>query len=231
MRIAHADDAPFIARLQAQSLRSDYASLLPTEAVEAFDTDAAAEQWAVSIGSPPTPRHRVFVAVDLTSVVGFAAAVPATDADLDPELDVELLALHVGPAHTRMGHGSRLMAAVVDYARDDHAARLVTWVFAADDPLRLFLRANGWDSDGSTRDLDVGELLHQVRMHTGIGDQPNLIASGLHPTDVGEHPHRRVVAGRADYRAGRVTAGATRVQARKPVAYGIRSANPKALST
>jgi GNAT superfamily N-acetyltransferase len=176
VRLAHADDAPFIARLQAQSLRADYASLLPTDAFEAFDVDAAAQQWAAAITEPPSPRHRVFVAVDLTSVVGFAAAIPATDTDLDPELDVELLALHVGPAHTRMGHGSRLMAAVVDYARDDHAARLVTWVFAADDPLRLFLRANGWDADGSTRDLDVGELVHQVRMHTGIKDQPDLIA-------------------------------------------------------
>lgn len=176
VRLAHADDAPLIANLQAASLRTDYASLLPADAIDTFDVDAAAQQWAAAISAPPSQRHRVFVAVDLTSVVGFAAAVPATDADLDPEHDVELLALHVGPAHTRLGHGSRLMAAVVDYARDDDAARLVTWVFAADDPLRLFLRANGWDSDGSTRDLDVGELLHQVRMHTGIKDPPDLIA-------------------------------------------------------
>ena len=32
------------------------------------------------------------------------------------------------------------------------------------------------EPDGSTRDLDVGELLHQVRMHTGIKDPPDLIA-------------------------------------------------------
>lgn len=176
MRLAHTDDAPFIATLQADSLRTDYASLLPTDAIAAFDVEAATQQWASAISTPPSQRHRVLVAVDLTSVVGFAATVPATDDDLDREHDVELLALHVEPAHTRMGHGSRLMAAAVDYARDDGAALLVTWVFAADDPLRLFLRANGWDSDGSTRDLDVGELLHQVRMHTGIKDPPDLIA-------------------------------------------------------
>ena len=176
MRLAHADDATFIAQLQAQSLRSGYASLLPADAVDAFDVDAAAQQWTAAISAPPTPRHRVLVAVDLTSVVGFAVAGPATDDDLDPATDVELLALHVGPAHTRTGHGSRLMAAVVDYARDDGASRFVTWVFAADDPLRLFLNANGWESDGSTRDLDVGELVHQVRMHTGIKDESDLIA-------------------------------------------------------
>jgi hypothetical protein len=68
------------------------------------------------------------------------------------------------------------MAAVVDHAHDDGVNRLVMWVFAADDPLRMFLRDNGWEPDGSTRDLDVGELLHQVRMHTGIKDAPDLIA-------------------------------------------------------
>jgi hypothetical protein len=69
-----------------------------------------------------------------------------------------------------------LMAAVVDHSRDDHVNRLVTWVFAADDPMRRFLRENGWDADGSTRDLDVGELLHQVRLHTDLSPAPDLIA-------------------------------------------------------
>ena len=46
------------------------------------------------------------------------------------------------------GHGSRLMAAAVDHARDDGVSRLVIWVFAADDPMRLFLRENGWEPTG-----------------------------------------------------------------------------------
>jgi GNAT superfamily N-acetyltransferase len=176
VRIAATDDAATIAGIQADALRLNYSALLPEAAVDEFDLTAATNGWAAAISSPPSARHRVFVAVDLAGVVGFAASAPAADADLDPERDAELPALHVAPGHTRLGHGSRLMAAVVDHALDDGVNRLVMWVFAADDPLRMFLRDNGWQPDGSTRDLDVGELLHQVRMHTGIKDPPDLIA-------------------------------------------------------
>jgi GNAT superfamily N-acetyltransferase len=176
VRLAVPADAEPIARIQAEAWQVHYAALLPSEATDAFDIETAATSWAEAISAPPSRRHRVFVAVGQTDVVGFAAASPATDTDLNPESDAELLALHIAPDHTRRGHASRLMAAVVDHARDDGVARLVTWVFAADDPMRLFLRENGWDADGSTRDLDVGELLHQVRLHTGISDPPDLIA-------------------------------------------------------
>lgn len=176
VRLATADDAATIARIQAEALRLNYSALLPEAAIDEFDLAAATNGWTAAISSPPSPRHRVFVAVDLAGVVGFAASAPATDDDLDPERDAELPALHVAPGHTRLGHGSRLMAAIVDHAHDDGVSRLVMWVFAADDPMRMFLRDNGWEPDGSTRDLDVGELLHQVRMHTGIKDAPDLTA-------------------------------------------------------
>jgi GNAT superfamily N-acetyltransferase len=176
VRLAATDDAPTIAQIQAEALRLNYSALLPEAAINDFDLAAATNGWTAAISSPPSPRHRVFVAVDLVGVVGFAASAPATDADLNPERDAELPAFHVAPGRTRLGHGSRLMAAMVDHAHDDGVARLVMWVFAADDPLRMFLRDNGWEPDGSTRDLDVGELLHQVRMHTGIKDPADLIA-------------------------------------------------------
>jgi GNAT superfamily N-acetyltransferase len=176
VRLATTDDAATIASIQADALRQNYSALLPKTAIDGFDMSAAINGWTTAIGSPPSPRHRVFVAVDLAGVVGFAASAPAADADLNLESDAELPAFHVAPGHTRLGHGSRLMAAVVDHAYDDGVHRLVMWVFAADDPMRMFLRDNGWEPDGSTRDLDVGELLHQVRMHTGIKDAPGLIA-------------------------------------------------------
>ncbi len=154
----------------------NYSALLPADAADAFDVADATANWSAAITTPPSHRHHVLVALDPAGVVGFAAIAPPTDDDLDPESDAELLALHVAPAQVRRGHGSRLMAAAVDHARDDGVSRLVSWVFAADDPMRMFLRENGWDADGSTRDLDVGELLHQVRLHTGIKDEPDLIA-------------------------------------------------------
>jgi GNAT superfamily N-acetyltransferase len=176
VRLAQVADAASIARVQAAALSTSYRDLLPTRAMSRFDEDAARVAWTTAISAPPTPKHRVFVALSQSDVVGFAATAPGADDDLDVEADAELLALHVDPAALRHGHGSRLMHAVADHAHDDGFARLVMWVFAADDALRGFLHAAGWAADGSTRDLDMGELLHQVRMHTSVADPSGLIA-------------------------------------------------------
>lgn len=170
VRLARVDDAEAIARVQAAALTVSYADLLPATVTQTFDETAAQVAWTTAITAPPSPQHRVFVALSTSDVVGFAASAPGADADLDPSSDAELLALHVDPSALRHGHGSRLMHAVADHARDDGFARLVMWVFAADDALRGFLQAAGWAADGSTRDLDMGALAHQVRLHTSIAD-------------------------------------------------------------
>jgi GNAT superfamily N-acetyltransferase len=176
VRLAQVGDADAIARVQAAALSVGYRDLLPADVRQQFDEDAARVAWTTAITAPPSPKHRVLVALSVSDVVGFAAVAPGSDDDLDPSADAELLALHVDPGLLRRGHGSRLMHAVADHAQDDGFARLVMWVFAADDALRGFLHAAGWAADGSTRDLDTGELAHQVRMHTSIADPAGLIA-------------------------------------------------------
>jgi GNAT superfamily N-acetyltransferase len=176
VRLAQVSDAEAIARVQAAALSVSYRDLLPAKASARFDEEAARVAWTAAISAPPSPKHRVLVAMSVSEVVGFAAVGPGTDDDLDPSADAELLALHVDPSSLRHGHGSRLMHAVADHARDDGFGRLVMWVFAGDDALRGFLHAAGWAADGSTRDLDTGELAHQVRLHTSIADPVGQIA-------------------------------------------------------
>lgn len=175
VRQATPADAAEIARIQGEAWRGPYASLLSDDAAASFDLAQATAEWHGSIESPPTPRHRVFVALQAGKPVGFAASTPARDEDLPTDRAGELLALHVLPGHTRQGHGSRLMAAVVDHAHDDGVEQLVCWVFASDDPMRMFLTSCGWDADGSIRDLDAGRLLHQVRLHTFVRDLDDLV--------------------------------------------------------
>jgi GNAT superfamily N-acetyltransferase len=179
VRLARPDDAAAIARVQAAAWSVGYRDLMPAQAADRFDEAAAQVAWTTAITAPPSPQHRVFVALSTSDVVGFAASAPGAGADLDPSSDAELLALHVDPSALRRGHGSRLMHAVADYARDDGFARLVMWVFAADDALRGFLQAAGWAADGSTRDLDMGALAHQVRLHTSIAPVDTDSGGGL----------------------------------------------------
>lgn len=169
VRPARPGDAPAIGRVQLTGWRAAYAGILPAAVLDGLSAEALAEQWRTATERPPTPRHRVLVALDEDRVVGFAALGPATDADRDPDRDAELYLLLVDPAATGAGHGSRLLQAVADHLREDGFSTAVSWLLAADEGLAGFLIGAGWAPDGSTRDLDVpGHGVRQVRLHTAL---------------------------------------------------------------
>jgi GNAT superfamily N-acetyltransferase len=168
VRLARVADAASIAAVQREVWLRSYGGLLTPEVAEEFDLAEAVSGWTAAITAPPTHRHLLLVALEENAVVGFSTHGPADDPDLDSQSTAELLALHVAPEKLRAGHGSRLMAALVDHARTDGFTAMVSWVFAADDAMRAFLTEGGWAPDGATRDLDLGRLVHQVRLHTDI---------------------------------------------------------------
>lgn len=115
----------------------------------------------------------MLVACDGPDPVGFAAVVPAQDPDLD-QAAAELSILVVAPEEQRHGHGSRLLAAAVEYARGGGAGTLVMWVLEPDAPLREFLESSGWAADGAHRELELDESgtqrVRQWRLHTSLAD-------------------------------------------------------------
>jgi ribosomal protein S18 acetylase RimI-like enzyme len=171
VRIAWADDAVAIGEVQAHAWRETYASVLPPELVSEVDAAGFAERWRTAIATPPTAKHRVLVALERNTVVGFAATAPSEDPDAEPG-DGEIVAFHVDPAAFGAGHGSRLLSAAVDTLRADGFARARIWVVVGDDALRAFLAPAGWAPDGAHRELDLtGEgtaPLRQVRLHTDL---------------------------------------------------------------
>jgi GNAT superfamily N-acetyltransferase len=104
--------------------------------------------------------------------VGFAAVGPAEDLEADdpePERTADLALILVEPRWGRRGHGSRLLAAVVDHARADGMTRAVAWIPEADTVSREFLISAGWAPDGLARALDTGAgEVRQIRLHTSI---------------------------------------------------------------
>ena len=149
-RVAWADDAPAIARLQLRVREHDLGVLLPADA-----------------------RIRVLVALERNRVVGFAITSPATDPDTDPVVDAELMELTVDPGERGLGHGSRLLQAAVDTMTADRFRRAVLWAIATDDAMRGFLTSAGWAPDTAHRELDLdgtgATTVKQVRLHTDIG--------------------------------------------------------------
>lgn len=172
VRPARRADAAAVADIQVRAWRQGYRDLLPAAVLAEVTAPAAAEtwrdKWAEAATAPPSPRHRLLVAVASDLVVGFAAHGPAEDPDLDPAGTAELITLLVDPTHARAGHGSRLLAATADLLREDGFGTLVTWVFEADEVTRTFLGSAGWAPDGTARTLDMGEPVPQVRLHTDI---------------------------------------------------------------
>jgi len=167
VRAARAGEADAVAAVQVAAWRDRYAALLPPSALAGLDPVAVAAQWRAGIERPPTPRHRLLVALEANAVRGFAAVGPATDDDAHGA--GELLTLLVLPGAERRGHGSRLLAAAVAGWRETGLQEAVTWVLDGDTALRAFLQESGWGGDGATRMLDAGErAVGQVRLHTDL---------------------------------------------------------------
>jgi GNAT superfamily N-acetyltransferase len=183
VRPARPSDAAEIARIQAVTWRTAYRAVLPRELLGEWDEAGATASWHAAISRPPTPGHGVLVALERQSVVGFAAYGPAelTDGETpDPAgPTTEVTTLLVEPRFGRRGHGSRLLAAVADVARDGGTARLQTWLLEPDQVSAGFYESAGWAPDGWARTLDTGgEPLREVRWHALIDDDPDATPGG-----------------------------------------------------
>lgn len=176
VRPARTPDVDGIAGVTVRSWRHRLAGLVPDAMLGSMDQADLALAWASAILDPPTPGHRLLVAVDDGEVRGYAAVGPSADPDADGAT-AELLALEVDPAHERSGHGSRLMAAAIDAARAGGATAASTWCALGDSARRAFLQSAGWGPDSAFRDVAVGTaadgsdiVVREVRLVTDLAD-------------------------------------------------------------
>lgn len=172
VRLARTPDVDDVAAVNIRSWRLRFAGVVPDDVLENMDASDLAMVWASGILNPPTPGHRLLVAVDDNRVVGYAAIGPSQDPDADGGT-AELVALEVDPDHLRQGHGSRLMAAAVDHLRGAGMDSAVAWCPVHDEVRRQFLQSAGWGPDSAYRDLAVGVavdgsdlIVREVRLAT-----------------------------------------------------------------
>ncbi len=178
VRAARADDATAIAALQLRTWRMTCVDVLPADALHDVEESDVAQQWRDSTARPPSPRHRVLVAVEGPHVVGMTATAPAGDLDSAALLEGEVVALLVDHDHARIGHGSRLLTAAIDYLRGDGFRRAQTWVLEGDQAMEAFLVSAGWAPDGVRRELPMSRPVHQRRFHTDIRDDDAAATGG-----------------------------------------------------
>jgi GNAT superfamily N-acetyltransferase len=168
VRPARPGEAGEIARIQLVTWQVAYNRLLPKRVLDQIEEKFLEQRWFEAITEPPTPRHRVLIAIEQAAseyAVGFLASEPSeTSNDL-----VSITELLVEPRWGRRGHGSRLLAAASDLWRGDGFTAAEAWVFEQDPAMNKFLTSAGWATDGSVRSLDVDDLLvPQVRLHCSL---------------------------------------------------------------
>jgi GNAT superfamily N-acetyltransferase len=183
VRPARPDEAGEIARIQLTTWKVAYRKLLPRQVLDQLDPEWLAGRWREAIVAPPSPRHRVLIAIEQSESasqpsaypVGFLATGPADEAALAPGEDplpadvAAITDLLVEPRWGRRGHGSRLLAAGVDNWREDGFRTAVAWAYESDPATRGFLTSTGWTPDGARRALDVDDLLvPQLRLHVDL---------------------------------------------------------------
>lgn len=158
IRVATADEAADVARVQVATWRAAYAGLVSGAVLDRLSVPAAASRWSERLGQP---GHRLWVA-GRGEVAGFVSAGPARD---DDGPDGEVYALYVLPDHQRGGLGRALLATAARWLRDEAAyGDLALWVLAANAAGRAFYAATGWHRDGTQRDIDVcGDVVREVR--------------------------------------------------------------------
>ncbi len=107
IRPATIEDSPGIGKVQLDSWRSAYATILPAEYLAQFSYEERDEDWRDLLASGA--EHIIYVAENETNViVGFAYAVPKGDDTYQSELRT----LHVLPTFRGQGIGRKLIAAV-----------------------------------------------------------------------------------------------------------------------
>lgn len=167
---ARATDAPAVGFVQAAVWVEEFTGVLAPEVVAAFEGPSFARVWRDSLERPPA-RHVLLVARAGDRVVGLAAVGPSPDPDADDET-AQLLVLGVHPADRRLGHGSRLLNAAVDTARDLGFEAITAWVPISSEATRGFLVGAGLDPDRARRERVVdpdGTTLLEVRLVAALG--------------------------------------------------------------
>ena len=170
VRRARPGDSEALAAITLAWWQAQPEDLVPASALDAVTVDDLARDWRDAVSAPPSRRHVVLVALDGDEVVGYALAEPSQDPDSD-SASCELVELLVRDDRTRRGHGSRLLAAVVDTLREAGGVELLTWVTTGDDARRAFLASAGLALDGASRTLAEGfgpAPLRQVRCSARI---------------------------------------------------------------
>jgi ribosomal protein S18 acetylase RimI-like enzyme len=139
VRSATLDDCPAIARVQVDSYRGAYASLMPAEYLEAFTYADQEQDWRDWIEG--TDDILLVAENDQGIVVGYALAKKIIGEETN--YDGEIMALHVDRSYHRRGLGRALMAEAARQLSEIGCRSLGLWVLEGNPATGFYERLGG----------------------------------------------------------------------------------------
>ncbi len=169
VRDAAPADAAALSAVQVRAYRHAYRDLLDADLLAALEPGAFTEAWRAAIEAAAGGDGSVLVASASGIVVGLGYLRRSGDPDADQGTG-ELATLVVDPARLRAGHGSRLLWAAAERAREAGWTSLRSWSPAQDTARLAFLRGAGLEPDGARRELvgQDGRAVLEVRLSAGL---------------------------------------------------------------
>ncbi len=156
VRPASTVHAPYVGALQAAAMRAVLAAEFPELDLADLVEDATVSQgWARTLAAPATPGRGVHVATEIDTPVGFVAFTDAAPGSGEGNSATEIVALEVEESARRKGHGSRMLAAVADMAREAGSPHLQVWLSPEEMEKIHFFQSAGFAPSGARRSLDV----------------------------------------------------------------------------
>jgi ribosomal protein S18 acetylase RimI-like enzyme len=157
-------DAEGIARVHTRSWQIAYRGIISDDYLNALNWETRFEVWSNRLSSFQPAPSNLFVATDTNgSVTGFAAIGQVRDDDLTATGFFELFAIYVMPETWGLGIGKALLDSALKSAPKD-APGVSLWVLAGNDRARRFYQRQGFQLDGTSRVLTIGDRdLEEVR--------------------------------------------------------------------
>jgi GNAT superfamily N-acetyltransferase len=138
IRTAVVDDADAIARVQVDTWRSAYRSLVPSEVLDSLSYEQRSEYWSSIISREERDRIFLVAEEEENGVVGFCVC--GVNRDEDSEFASELYAIYVLEVHQNHGIGRTLFDKSREWTLDRGMTSMIVWVLR-DNPYRRFYEA------------------------------------------------------------------------------------------
>jgi len=161
VRLASADDADTIGRIQVETWRAAYTGLMPDEIIAGFDVEARQRLWREGLNRTPRPGSATFVVEDGGEVVGFASVGASRDEEAEDE--AELYAIYLHPSCWSRGLGRALLQRAEESMRASGFRGATLWVLEGNERAERFYRAAGWELDGRKVDRFQGAAVSELR--------------------------------------------------------------------